>query len=139
MKLFACMTISALLLTACGTSHYQYQSEKNPTQWKGKSIQTLKKQWGDADQTLVTRTGGAYYVYLSNSGPSFYNSTSSNFAMFNGPNNTAVNFPARGQNYNNNMGLKCVTIFQTDKTGTIIAVSHQGHNCGGEWAPKKSS
>ncbi|HLB57335.1 MAG TPA: hypothetical protein VJL60_00815 [Gammaproteobacteria bacterium] len=121
------------LLTACGGPGYQYQSEQNSGQWQGQPIQAVQQQWGAADQTLHTRSGISYYAYTTHSGGSFLNSTTTNFSMSPGSDDSSVNFPMQGQY--NSMSLQCVTIFKTDPSGIIVDIIHQGNNCGGEWVP----
>lgn len=126
MKKWIAMIACSLLLTGCGTK-YQYQAQQNPQQWMGKNISALQSQWGVADQTFETRTNGTYYVYNTNSSANFFRSTTTNFSSTSGLSGPLNN---RG-----NLGLECTTIFKTNENGVITAVSHQGHNCGGEWVP----
>jgi hypothetical protein len=126
MKRLIAIGICCILSTACSTTKYHYQSESKPQQWKGQNISAVEKTWGTADQVFHTRSGVSYWLYSTESGSSFFNSTRTNFSVL----ETGSDFPLRGQN-----GLQCSAIFKTDKNNIIIATSHTGSNCGGEWAP----
>ena len=125
MKKITTLALSYLLLTACATN-YHYQSENKPQLWIGQNISAVHKQWGTADQVLHTRTGETYWVYSATSGANFFNATSTNFSVL----ETNSDFPMNGK-----YGLQCSAIFKTNKNNIIISTSHQGSNCGGEWAP----
>src|SRR5436190_17033798 len=95
------------LLSACAGTHYRYQSESNPTQWQGRNIAEVQKKWGDASDILHARNGTSYYMYVTNATGDFYRSTVTNFSM---AGTNEINGPL-----NNQVGLKCTTIFTTDK------------------------
>ncbi|MEO8401144.1 MAG: hypothetical protein ABI597_05015 [Gammaproteobacteria bacterium] len=126
MKYLARITLCTLLLSACSTTPYHYQSHENPQEWKGKNISQVVARWGTADQIFHTRSGASFYLYMTSSGRNFFDATTTNFALT----ETGGDFPLRGQS-----GLQCSAIFKTDKNNIIIATSHSGSNCGGEWAP----
>jgi len=129
MKRLISIVLCNLLLTACATN-YHYQSENKPQQWVGQNIAAVQKKWGLADQVFHTRSGTTYWVYSSTSGANFFDSTTNNFAMA----ETGYDYPLRGQ-----FGLQCQAIFKTDKNNVVIATSHSGSNCGGEFAPGKAN
>lgn len=118
----------SLSLISCSSVNYHYQSEDHPEEWVGKNMSDVKKRWGLADQVFHTRSGTSYYVYTTSSGRNFFNSTTTNFQLT----ESGADFPLRGVG-----GVKCSAIFKTDKNDTVIATSHYGSNCGGEWAPNK--
>lgn len=120
------VSLCALLLSACSSPSYHYQREDNPQSWQGKNISAVQKQWGAADQVFETRSGNTYYVYTTSAGRNFFDSTTTNFAL----EENGADFPLRGQ-----AGLKCSAIFKTNAKNIVIATSHMGSNCGGEWAP----
>ncbi|MDR3490720.1 MAG: hypothetical protein P4M12_01595 [Gammaproteobacteria bacterium] len=128
MKFFLSLVCVMLLLSSCASQKYHYQLQHNPQQWKGKNISELIQRWGTADQTLHSSSGTSYYLYNTNSTSNFFNSTSTNFSLA----ASNADFPFRNQ-----VGLRCSALFTTNKSGTIIATSHTGSNCGGEWAPNK--
>jgi len=130
MKLSISLTFCALLLSACSTANYHYQSEQNPQKWEGQNISVVEKKWGTADQTFHTRNGTSYYIYSTTSGRNFFTATSTNFALA----ETNPEFYQQTQ-----MGLQCTAIFKTNKNNIIIGTSHAGSNCGGEWAPNSRS
>ncbi len=116
--------VCLFLLTACGGGHYRYQAESDSAQWQGQNIQAVEKAWGGANDIMHTRSGTSYYVYLTNSTANFFRSTTTSF-------NSDGSLGAG--RLNNQVGLKCTTIFVTDKNGMITNVKHQGNNCGGAW------
>lgn len=128
MRLLAIFLYVCLLTSCASGTNYRYQSEQRAMQWQGRNISEVKKQWGDASNIMHTRYGISYYMYVTNATGDFYRSTVTNFSMA-GVNE--INGPL-----NNQVGLKCTTLFTTDKNGTITNVSHQGSNCGGEWVPR---
>lgn len=134
MRLLISVVICTLLVTACGSTRYQYQSQKNSAQFKGQSVQALQKQWGMADTTIQSRNGGTYYTYYSNSGTNFFNSTTTNF-ITSGP-GADSSFPSNPGV--SDMTLKCSTVFTANAAGIITNVTHKGSNCGGEWVPASS-
>lgn len=127
---FLTYVLCVFILSACAGTNYRYQSENKPQQWQGRNIADVQKQWGAATNVMGTRSGTSYYMYVTNATGDFYRSTVTNFSMA-GTNESGITGPL-----NNQVGLKCTTIFTTDKNGTITNVSHQGSNCGGEWVPR---
>lgn len=123
MKRLISIASCCLALTACAANSH-YQTENNPQQWQGQNISAVQKKWGSADQVLHTRSGVSYWVY-STSGSGRFNATTTNFAL-------GDTGPFQGQR-----GLQCEAIFKTDKNNVVIATTHLGSNCGGEWAPGK--
>jgi len=123
--------LCVLFLTSCSSNSYQYQSQANPSQWKGRSINDLQKQWGMPDQTIDARDGSGVYLYASKSTADFFRSTTTNF----GPGDTGSGMIGQY----NDASLMCYTVFQTNPQGIITSVTRKGNNCGGEWVPRKSS
>lgn len=128
MKAILSLLLSLLVLSGCAASRYQYQSQANPQQWQGRSVQDLQTQWGSADQVFKTRTGDTYYVYSANSTSNYFNSTTSNFGIYG-----QADVP---QNFANDLTLQCTTVFKANATGIITKIVHQGSNCGGQWVAK---
>jgi hypothetical protein len=128
MRFLSGIVLCGLLLSSCSSPRYHYQSENNPKQWKGQNISAVQAKWGSADQVFHTRSGVSYYVYTTDSGKNFFSETTTNFNLA----QSSPYIPAYTQS-----GLKCTAIFQTDKNGVIIATTHSGNNCGGEWAPNR--
>jgi hypothetical protein len=128
---FFILMIVVLSMVACNASKYQYQSQQNYNSWKGRNIADLQKQWGSPDQVLHARDGSSYYVYSTNSGGSFYGSTTTNFAASDEARELGMPIGNRFVT-----GLKCTNLFKTNSAGTITDVMHRGGNCGGQWVPK---
>jgi hypothetical protein len=129
------LILCVLLLAGCGTTGpggTRLQTEANANQFVGSNIQTVMSQWGSPDQTMHTREGSSYYVYLTKT-DQLQSAMSNNYdPQLTGRHGQAFGVSTSHNIYGDN-GLRCTTAFKTNTAGTIVWAKHQGSSCAGTW------
>lgn len=127
-----------ILLSGCTSNIMGNYYSQTVRGWQGGRTTELVKRWGLPDQQVRGSNGNTLYVYKTKS---YHNSTAPSAA-------TSINFRPGGHpmmvSIPNNtwnrgmMSTSCITAFEANKQGTIVATQVVGNGCYGDEGFAKS-